>query len=72
MQRIARGRAKEVEFHEPAPNAIAKYDYLDARGIPVKWVLRLPNDEHGNKVFSQEKWTPSGWRAGVKGVGPRG
>jgi 5S rRNA maturation endonuclease (ribonuclease M5) len=70
IYRIARGLGTEVEFHEPDSDAIAKYDYLDAEGRPVKRVLRFTNDERGSKRFSQHKWTESGWRPGVKGVGP--
>jgi 5S rRNA maturation endonuclease (ribonuclease M5) len=70
IPRIARGLGKDVEFHEPDSNAIAKYDYLDAEGRPVKRVLRFPNDEQGNKRFSQRKWTKSGWSSNLKGVGP--
>jgi excisionase family DNA binding protein len=68
--RIARELGKEVAFHEPDSNAIARYDYLDARGVPVKQVLRLPDDEHGKKQFLQRRWTPNGWSWNVKGVGP--
>jgi 5S rRNA maturation endonuclease (ribonuclease M5)/CRP-like cAMP-binding protein len=67
---IARGLGKEVAFREPDSKAIAEYVYLDAEGKRVKRVLRFPNGEQGNKVFRQEKWTASGWRAGIKGVGP--
>jgi 5S rRNA maturation endonuclease (ribonuclease M5) len=67
---IARGLDKEAEFRDPDSEAIAKYYYIDASGVPLKKVLRHPNDAQGNKVFRQRKWTPSGWRAGVKGVGP--
>jgi 5S rRNA maturation endonuclease (ribonuclease M5) len=77
IHRIARGLGKEVAFRESKSsaiatydNAIATYDYIDARGIPVKRIVRLPNDESGNKQFRQFKWTENGWVLGVKGVGP--
>jgi hypothetical protein len=69
IRRIAPRLGKEVEFREPDSNAIAKYDYIDARGVPVKQIVRLPNDEHGNKRFRQRKWTDSGWVPNVKGIG---
>jgi 5S rRNA maturation endonuclease (ribonuclease M5) len=70
IRRIAHGLGTEAEFHEPNSNAIATYDYLDARSVPVKRILRLPNDEHGNKQFRQFKWTDSGWIPNIKGIGP--
>ncbi len=77
IHRIARGLGKEVAFRESKSsaiatddNAIAQYDYIDARCVPVKRILRLPNDEHGNKQFRQFKWAENVWVLGIKGVGP--
>jgi 5S rRNA maturation endonuclease (ribonuclease M5) len=70
IRRIAPMLGAEVNFNEPDSKAIATYDYRDARGILVKRVLRFPNDENGNKRFSQRRWTDSGWIPDVKGVGP--
>jgi len=77
IRRIAGGLGKEVEFREPNSNsiatydnAIATYDYIDARGISLKQVLRLRDDENGKKRIIQRKWTENGWVPGIKGVGP--
>jgi 5S rRNA maturation endonuclease (ribonuclease M5) len=70
IRRIGSGLGKKVDFHQPDSEAIAKYDYLDASGKPLKRVLRLSDDEEGNKRISQRGWTDTGWVHTVKGIGP--
>jgi 5S rRNA maturation endonuclease (ribonuclease M5) len=67
---IADAMGKQVEFIEPDRDVVAIYDYDDKFGILKKQVLRLPNDECGNKRFTQRRPTKDGYIYTVKGVKP--
>jgi hypothetical protein len=63
IERLAAATGQKAEFHHPDSAAVAVYEYLDQWGNLKKKVLRLPNDEYGCKVFSQQRYLGNGkWR----------
>jgi excisionase family DNA binding protein len=70
IQRVAKVMGLTAEFRQPHPKVDATYDYRDINGILKKRVLRFPNDDNGNKVINQFRWTKDSWVPGTKGVGP--
>ncbi len=70
IKRIAQAMGKQIEFIEPDKEALAIYEYVDKFGIVQKQVLRLPDDENGNRRFTQRRRGKDGWVYSVKGMRP--
>lgn len=70
IKRIAEALGKQIDFIEPDRDIVAIYEYVDKFGIPQKQVLRLPDDENGNRRFTQRRQGKDGWVYSVKGMRP--
>ena len=70
IKRRAEAIGMTAEFHQPDSKAIANYDYIDEKGKLKKRVLRFPDDDNGNKIFSQRRWKAGTWIPDAKGLGP--
>jgi 5S rRNA maturation endonuclease (ribonuclease M5)/DNA-binding transcriptional ArsR family regulator len=70
IKRIADAMEKEIEYIDPDWDTISIYDYKNKFGILQKQVLRLPNDESGNKRFRQRRLGRDGWIYTTKGMKP--
>jgi 5S rRNA maturation endonuclease (ribonuclease M5) len=61
---------KQVEYIDPDSKVLAIYNYFDKFGNLKKQVLRLPNDDNGNKRFTQRRLGKDGWIYTTKGMKP--
>jgi hypothetical protein len=67
---IAEAKGQSLEYIDPDWDALGIYDYTDKFGNLKKQVLRLPNDDMGNKRFTQRRLGKDGWIYNVKGMKP--
>lgn len=70
IKRIADEMGKQVEYIDPDSKVLAIYNYFDKFGNLKKQVLRLPNDDNGNKRFTQRRLGKDGWIYTTKGMKP--
>jgi len=70
IKRIARAKGMEIEYSDPDSKAVAVYNYIDQFQTLKKQVLRLPNDDAGNRQFRQRSLAPFGWIYKTSGVKP--